>query len=94
MCVLELNYDFDGTPLRVPEDRGNDPNLAPFGLTHVVGAEEVEVEGEHQVAQPVHILFYQSGAQRIADCHVVRLWLYHDPDLAPFLNPCEVGVEG
>ena len=56
MCVLELNYDFDGTPLRVPEDRGNDPNLAPFGLTHVVGAEEVEVEGEHQVAQPVHIL--------------------------------------
>ena len=54
MCVLELNYDFDGTPLRVPEERGNDPNLAPFGLTHVVGAEEMEVEGEHQVAQPVY----------------------------------------
>ena len=78
MCVLELNYDFDGTSLCVPEDRGNDPNLAP----------------EHQVTQLVYILFYQSGAQRIADCHVVRLWLYHDPGLAPFLNPCEVGVEG
>ena len=48
----------------------------------------------HQVTQLVYILFYQSGAQRIADCHVVRLWLYHDPGLAPFLKPGEVGVEG
>ena len=93
MRVLQLDQYIEHTPPGINQVCWTDSQFLTLRLAYVVAVEKVKVEGEHKVAQPVHILFYQFAACRVPNCHVAWLWPSHHPGLAPFLHPSEVRVK-